>query len=163
MGIPLFRTGNVSVSDLALGVIWKFGHYLYAGSDGGPGGPTGSGLLVRIPIQADGSAGNADLFATGLGANDGLEVGLDGTIYFGDAYNSDVRAFSPDGTRRLLIASRDQLGDPLDNATSLKFDSPAANGTYAPRPVLEVTSPTLRPLSARPTYPLFSTSGHVNP
>jgi hypothetical protein len=32
-----------------------------------------------------------------------------------------VWAFSPDGSRRLLIASRDQFGDPLDNATSLVF------------------------------------------
>jgi pimeloyl-ACP methyl ester carboxylesterase len=69
----------------------------------------------------DGSAGKADLFAAGLGANDGLEVGPDGTVYFGDTYNSDVWAFSPDGSRRQLIASRDQFGDPLDNATSLVF------------------------------------------
>ena len=77
--------------------------------------------MTRIPIQADGSAGKADLFAAGLGANDGLEVGPDGTVYFGDTYNSDVWAFSPDGSRRQLIASRDQFGDPLDNATSLVF------------------------------------------
>jgi len=158
--------GDVYVSDLALGVIWKFdrsghgdiwsddpllgwteqsgtwnsregspagyigvntvalspdGRYLYAGTDGGPGGMTGSGLLVRIPIRPDGSAGKADLFATGLGANDGIEVGPDGTIYFADTDNSDVWAFSPDGKRRLLIASRGQFGDPLDNATSLVF------------------------------------------
>src|SRR5207244_11924158 len=73
------------------------GRYLCAGTDGGAGGPTGSGLLVRIPIQADGSAGKADLFAAGLGANDGLEVGPDGTVYFGDTYNSAVWAFSPEG------------------------------------------------------------------
>ena len=159
-------SGNVYVSDLELGVIWKFdraghggvwsdhpllgwteqsgtwnvrngtvigyigintvalspdGRYLFAGTDGGPGGATGSGLLVRIPIQADGSAGKADLFAAGLGANDGLEVGPDGTVYFGDTYNSDVWAFSPDGSHRQLIASRDQFGDPLDNATSIVF------------------------------------------
>jgi hypothetical protein len=164
--IAVDRNGNVYVSDLELGVIWKFdraghggvwsddpllgwteqsgtwnarngtvlgyigintvalspdGRTLFAATDGGPGGPTGSGLLVRIPIQADGSAGKADLFAAGLGANDGLEVGPDGTVYFGDTYNSDVWAFSPDGSHRQLIASRDQFGDPLDNATSLVF------------------------------------------
>jgi len=164
--IAVDQHGDVYVSDLELGLIWKFDHagrggvwsddpllgwtdqsgtwnsrngtplgylgintvalspdgrYLYAGTDGGPGGPTGSGLLVRIPIQPDGSAGKADLFAAGLGANDGLEVGPDGTIYFADTYNSDVWAFSPNGKRRLLIASRDQFGDPLDNATSLAF------------------------------------------
>jgi len=158
--------GDVYVTYLALGVIWKFDHsghggvwsddpllgwteqsgtwnsrvgapsgyigvntvalspdgrYLYAGTDGGPGGPTGSGLLVRIPIQPNGSAGKADLFAAGLGANDGIEVGPDGTIYFADTVNSDIWAFSPDGKRRRLIASREQLGDPLDNATSLVY------------------------------------------
>ena len=164
--IAIDPSGNVYVSDLELGVIWKFdraghggvwsddpllgwteqtgtwnanngtvlgyigintvalspdGRYLFAGTDGGPGGATGSGLLVRIPIQADGSAGKPDLFAAGLGANDGPEVGPDGTVYFGDTYNSDVWAFSPDGSHRQLIASRDQFGDPLDNATSLVF------------------------------------------
>jgi sugar lactone lactonase YvrE len=162
--IAVDRSGNVYVSDLELGLIWKFdrmgrgtvwsddpllgwteqsgtwnskygtpvgyigintvalspdGRYLYAGTDGGPGGGTGSGLLVRIPIQADGSAGKADLFAAGLGGNDGLEVGPDGTVYYADTFNSDVWAFSADGSRRQLIASRDQFGEPLDNATSL--------------------------------------------
>jgi sugar lactone lactonase YvrE len=164
--IAVDRSGNVYVSDLELGLIWKFdrtghgtvwsddpllgwseqsgtwnsrygtpvgyigintvalspdGRYLYAGTDGGPGGAAGSGLLVRIPIQPDGSAGKADLFAAGLGGNDGLEVGPDGTVYFADTFNSDVWAFSADGSRRQLIASRDQFGEPLDNATSLVF------------------------------------------
>src|ERR1700730_10568539 len=82
------------------------GRYLYGGTGGGPGGPTGSGLLVRIPIPPDSSAGKADLFASGLGCNDGLAVVPDGTIYFADSCNSDVWAFSPDGARRQLIASR---------------------------------------------------------
>jgi sugar lactone lactonase YvrE len=156
--------GNVYVSDLALGLIWKFdkeghggvwsddpllgwteqsdtwnskfgtplgyigvnaialspdGHTLYAGTDGGPGGPTGAGLLVRIPINEDGSSGRADLFAAGMGMNDGLEVGPDGTVYFADTFTSDIWAFSADGTRRLLVASQTHFGDPLDNATSL--------------------------------------------
>jgi len=164
--VAVDQHGNVFVTDLELGVIWKFDHsgngdvwsddpllgwteqsgtwnsrdgtpagyiginafalspdgrFLYAGTDGGPGGATGSGLLVRIPIRPDGSAGKADLFAAGLGANDGIEVGPDGTIYFADTSNSDIWAFSPDGKRRLLIASRDQFGDPLDNATSLVY------------------------------------------
>jgi sugar lactone lactonase YvrE len=162
--IAVDRNGHVYVSDLELGMIWKFdrtgrgsvwsadpllgwteqsstwnskygtpvgyigintvalspdGRFLFAGTDGGPGGAAGSGLLVRIPIQPDGSAGKAGLFAAGLGGNDGLEVGPDGTVYFADTFNSDVWAFSSDGSRRQLIASRDQFGEPLDNATSL--------------------------------------------
>ena len=164
--IAIDANGNFYVTDLMLGLIWKFDHEgrggvwsddpllgwseqtgtwnskimapfgyvgvntvalspdgqtLFAGTDGGPGGPTGAGLLVRIPINEDGSAGLADLFASGLGANDGLELGPDGTIYFADTYNSDVWAFSADGTRRLLIASVNEFGDPLDNATSLVY------------------------------------------
>jgi hypothetical protein len=156
--------GNFYLTDLTVGVIWKFdregrggiwsdhpyfgwteqsdtwnstvngpfayigantvalhpdGRTLFVGADGGPGGPTGGGLLVRIPINDDGSAGLPDLFAAGMGPNDGLEVGPDGTIYFADMYNSDIWGFSPDGTRRLLIASVNEFGDPLDNATSL--------------------------------------------
>jgi len=94
---------------------------LFAGTNGGPGGNTGSGMLVRIPINDDASAGLADLFAAGMGWNDGLEVGPDGTIYFADTYNSDVWAFSADGTRRLLVASVKEFNDPLDNATSLVY------------------------------------------
>jgi sugar lactone lactonase YvrE len=164
--IAVDQHGNAYVSDVELGLIWKFdrdghggvwsddpllgwteqtgtwnsrdgtpagylgvndivlspdGRYLYAGTDGGPGSFTGSGLLVRIPIQPDGSAGKADLFAAGLGCNDGVEVGYDGTIYFADTCNDEIWAFAPNGKRRLLIASREQFGDPLDNATSLVF------------------------------------------
>ena len=115
------RAANLRATSSDTVALSPDGRYLFAGTDGGPGGATGSGLLVRIPIHADGSAGKAALFAAGLGADDGLEVGPDGTVYFGDTYNSDVWAFSPDGSRRQLIASRDQFGDPLDNATSLVF------------------------------------------
>jgi sugar lactone lactonase YvrE len=174
MGVPVCfpddiavdADGNLYVTDLMLGLIWKFdrdgrggvwsddpllgwseqtdrwnsrigapfgyvgvnavalspdGTTLYAGTDGGPGGPTGSGLLVRIPINDDGTAGLADLFATGLGGNDGVEVGPDGSVYFADTYNSDVWGFPADGTRRLLVASVNEYGDPLDNATSLVY------------------------------------------
>ncbi|MHB8573767.1 MAG: SMP-30/gluconolactonase/LRE family protein [Dehalococcoidia bacterium] len=171
-GVPLCNpddiafdaAGDAYVSDLALGLIWRFdpqgrggvwsddpllgwteqtatwndaigaeagyvgvntiafspdGRYLYAGTDGGPGWSTGAGLLVRVPVNDDGSAAPAELLASGLGCNDGLETAPDGTIYFADTCNSDIWAFAPDASRRLLVASRNYYGDPLDNATSL--------------------------------------------
>ena len=51
--------------------------------------------LAVISINDDGSAGLADLFATGMGANDGLEVGPDGSLYVADTYNSDVWDLPP--------------------------------------------------------------------
>jgi sugar lactone lactonase YvrE len=108
------EAGYIGVNSIALS---PDGRTLYAGTDGGPGG---SGLLVRIPVQADGSAGMADLMAV-FGANDGVEVGPDGTIYYADTSNNDVWAVSPDGSRRLLVASETVYGDPLDNATSLLY------------------------------------------
>jgi hypothetical protein len=65
----------------------------------------------RDPIDDDGSAGLADLFATCLGGNDGLEVGPDGSVSFADTYDSDVWGFAADGTRRLLIATANEFGD----------------------------------------------------
>jgi len=41
------------------------GRYLYAGTYGGPGWSTGAGLLVRIPVNDDGSAAPAELFTSG--------------------------------------------------------------------------------------------------
>jgi len=106
------------------------------------------------------------------------------------------RAKSPLTISEMCIASRDQFGDPLDNATSLvflngclyetqlgffklqlgkanetlrnvveicKFGTPAVNGTYTPRPVVETSPPTPRPPAARATHPLFSTLGRDLP
>ena len=95
------------------------GRYLYAGTYGGPGWSTGAGLLVRIPVNDDGSAAPAELFTSGLGCNDGLETAADGSIYFADTCNGDIWAYTLYASRRLLLASREVYGDPLDDATSL--------------------------------------------
>ena len=58
--------GYIGINTVALS---PDGRYLFAGTDGGPGGATRSGLLVRIPIQADGSAGKGESLCGRVGAN----------------------------------------------------------------------------------------------
>jgi hypothetical protein len=147
--IAFDRGGNMYVSDLSLSGIWKITpdrkvtlwskdrllqfpaspfyefpegandialskdeHWLYVGTDGYP-------MLLLIPINADGSAGAAEILARNLGANDGLAVDELGNIYYTDADEQRLLVFSPDGKQRLTIATKDTA--PLDAPTSLEY------------------------------------------
>src|ERR1700683_4065809 len=98
----------IGVNDL---VMDKDEKNIYAVTDGDPRG-------LKIPIQADGTAGEPQrLQAGGFWALDGVELDERGNIYVSDIFRNEIWAISPDGTRRVLVASK--LNAPLDNNTSL--------------------------------------------
>lgn len=68
----------------------------------------GNPMLLRIPINEDGTAGAATRVAYGYDNMDGLEFGPDGNIYVTEAIRHEVWRISPD------ISKRQQIGNPLD-------------------------------------------------
>ena len=79
------------------------------------------GRIVKIPINEDGSAGKAELFSTGHGPFDGIEIDNEGYIYASEPVFNQIIVLSPQGggpwalTPRKVIAS----GPPLQGPTSL--------------------------------------------
>lgn len=95
------------VNDLALD---KQEKNIIAVTDGDP-------MVLRIPINADGSAGEPKPFPTGYSFLDGVGLDAKGNIYVSEILQSDIWVISPDGSQRILIASKRNA--PLDNNTSL--------------------------------------------
>jgi sugar lactone lactonase YvrE len=84
---------------------------IYAVTDGNP-------MVLRIPIDRRGWAGEPrPLDAIGYAVPDGIELDARGNIYVADVRNNEIWVLSPDGRRRVLIASRQNA--PLDDPTSL--------------------------------------------
>lgn len=83
---------------------------VYAATDGDP-------MVVKIPIQEDGSAGKLEVVSRGHSPFDGIEFDDKGNIFVSELLRNEIWALSPDGSRRSLVASRKTA--PLDNNTSL--------------------------------------------
>lgn len=101
----LFDPGPDPLSGFPVGVngiaIPASGDVVYGVTGGNP-------QIVRIPINADGTAGAGTRIAFGYDNMDGLEVDGDGNFYVTEAIRHEVWKISPDLTRR------QQLGNPLD-------------------------------------------------
>jgi len=93
-------------------VIDADGKNLYVVTDGDP-------ALIRIPINADGSAGTPTVIARDLSPLDGVELDERGNIYVTEILRSELSVFSPDGTKRIVIATADTA--PLVNPTSIVY------------------------------------------
>jgi sugar lactone lactonase YvrE len=100
-GFPL------GVNDLVLD---KQGKNIYAVTDGDP-------MVLRIPINDDGTAGDPVALPTGFSALDGIELDNKGNIYVSEILLNQIWVLSPDGSQRILIATKQNA--PLDNNTSL--------------------------------------------
>jgi sugar lactone lactonase YvrE len=100
-GFPL------GVNDLVLDAQQK---NIYAVTDGDP-------MVLRIPIKDDGTAGEPVALPSGYSAFDGIELDGKGNIYVSEILLNQIWVLSPDGSQRVLIASKGNA--PLDNNTSL--------------------------------------------
>jgi sugar lactone lactonase YvrE len=157
--------GNIYVSDLTLSGIWKirkdgsfvlwsadallqwppppFGQVfaganpvaldhdeknLYVGTIGHP-------AILRIPVEADGSAGKPVIVAQDVAPLDGLELDAEGRIYASEPTYNRIHVIAADGKRRTLIATEDTA--PLQHPTSLVY----RNGTLCAANFLSETDP----------------------
>lgn len=100
-GLPL------GVNDLALDNEEK---NVYAVTDSEP-------LVVRIPIKDDGTAGEPVPLPSGFSLFDGVTLDDKGNIYVSEILLNQIWVLSPDGSQRILIATKRNA--PLDNNTSL--------------------------------------------
>lgn len=79
----------------------------------------GAPAIIRIPIAADGTAGTPAVIAENLSPLDGVALDERGNIYVSEILRSEISVFSPDGQKRLTLATADTA--PLVNPTSLVF------------------------------------------
>ncbi len=106
---PPHATAPLGANDLVLD---RNHRVLYVVTNGDP-------AIVRIPINADGSAGAATVVARDLTVLDGVELDEVGNIYVSELLRSEISVFSPDGRERLVIASKDTA--PINGPTSLVY------------------------------------------
>ena len=83
---------------------------LYAATSGDP-------LVLRIPIQPDGAAGEPVVISRGHSLLDGIALDEAGNIYVSEIYRNEIVGVSPDGTRRVVVANKNLA--PLDGNASL--------------------------------------------
>lgn len=101
----LFDAGPRPLSSFAVGVngiaISPKGDAVYGVTGGNP-------MIVRVPLNADGTAGTAEKIAFGFDNMDGLEIDAAGNFYVTEALRHEVWKISPD------LRNRQQLGNPID-------------------------------------------------
>ncbi|MGA3091099.1 MAG: hypothetical protein ABSD75_21025 [Terriglobales bacterium] len=111
---PLLNWSPKPYSGFPLGVndlvIDKQEKNIYAVTDGDP-------MILRIPIKGDGTAGEPVPLPYGFSAFDGIELDGKGNIYVSEILLNQIWVLSPDGSQRILIATKKNA--PLDNNTSL--------------------------------------------
>lgn len=144
-GLTLDGQGNLYVSDSETGTLWRIPpggsavlwlqHTLLEGTDETPGYPPlgangvvywqdnlfvanlEKGRLVRIPILAQGQAGDPKVVAQGMYGLDGITVDVDGKIYAANGSMTKVVQIDPaDGTITDLATRADGLHTPSDVA-----------------------------------------------
>lgn len=98
----------IGVNDLVLD---KQEKNIFAVTDGYP-------IVLRIPINDDGSAGDPQpVGLAGYSPFDGVELDAKGNIYVSEILRNEIWVLAPDGSQRILIANK--MNAPLDNNTSL--------------------------------------------
>lgn len=83
---------------------------IYAATSGDP-------LVLRIPIQQDGSAGEPTVVSRGHSLIDGIALDEEGNIYVSEIFRNEIIGLSPDGSRRVVVANKQSA--PLDGNASL--------------------------------------------
>lgn len=111
---PLLHWSAVPYSGFPLGVnvIALDAEYrnIYAATSGDP-------FVLRIPVQPNGTAGEPVVISRGHSLLDGIALDARGNIYVSEIYRNEIIGISPDGSRRVVVASKKSA--PLDGNASL--------------------------------------------
>ncbi len=134
-GVTLFSPGTFLIADTSAGTIWRYDAVTNQsqawstdprlGTAPGSTHPfgangvkvfngnvyvsnTSSDSVLRIPILADGSAGTATVYATGITLDD-FAIASDGSLFGATQFGSSVVKISPDGTRTTIATTADGL------------------------------------------------------
>ena len=93
-------------------VITPDGRSIYVVTEGSP-------MLLRIPINSDGSAADPVIIARDMSALDGVALDEKGNVFVSEVLRNEIWLYSPGGESRVLIASADTA--PLVGPTSLVY------------------------------------------